>query len=271
MKCPNCQSTKLRKHGFYRGKQRYQCKDCARQFVETHNPHLHQQTSTGVEDRIDRYITSISTPASDLLVKLQQATAQYPLSQMQPTLPQAQLIALLMRSIGASRVLELGIFNSYSTLAMALALPTSGKIISCGVAGKHLDIAREHWCQAGVEDRIDLQIGSGLELLDSLTETLREQLLANHPTEYFDLIIISGLKHQYSLYYQRAIELLRSQGLLIATDILWQGKVLNPDTYNDDFTRGIDLFNRELVADSRVNVSVVPIGDGLSIATKISE
>ncbi len=261
MKCPNCQSTKLRKHGFYRGKQRYQCKDCARQFVETHNPSLHQQTSTGVEDRIDRYITSISTPASDLLVNLQQDTAQYPLSQMQPTLPQAQLIALLMRSIGASRVLELGIFNSYSTLAMALALPTSGKVISCGVAGKHLDIARTHWHQAGVEDKIDFQIGSGVELLD--------RLLVSNPIEYFDLITISGLKHQYPLYYQRAIELLRPQGLLITTDILWQGKVLNPDTYNDDFTRGIDLFNCELAADPRVNVSVLPIGDGLSIATKI--
>jgi predicted O-methyltransferase YrrM len=261
MKCPNCQSTKLRKHGFYRGKQRYQCKDCARQFVETHNPNLHQQTSTGVEDRIDRYITSISTPASDLLVNLQQATAQYPLSQMQPTLPQAQLIALLMRSIGANRVLELGIFSSYSTFAMALALPISGKIISCGVAGKHLDIARTHWHQAGVEDRIDFQIGSGLELLD--------RLLVSNPIEYFDLITISGLKHQYQLYYQRAIELLRPNGLLITTDVLWQGKVLNPDTYNDDFTRGIDLFNRELAADSRVNVSVLPIGDGMSIATKI--
>ena len=231
--------------------------------METHHPSLNQQTSTGVEDRIDRYITSISTPASDLLVNLQQATAEYPLSQMQPTLPQAQLIALLIRSIGASRVLELGIFNSYSTLAMALALPTSGKIISCGVAGKHLDIARAHWHQAGVADKIDFQIGSGLDLLD--------RLLVNHPIEYFDLITISGLKHQYPLYYRRAIDLLRPNGLLITTDVLWQGKVLTPDTYNDDFTRGIDLFNRELVADSRANVSVLPIGDGLSIATKISK
>jgi predicted O-methyltransferase YrrM len=271
MKCPNCQSTKLRKHGFYRGKQRYQCKDCARQFVETHDPSLHQQTSTGVEDRIDRYITSISTSASDLLVSLQQATAQYPLSQMQPTLPQAQLIALLIRSIAASRVLELGIFSSYATLAIALALPTSGKVISCGVAGKHLDVARSHWHQAGVEARIDFQIGSGLELLEAFASLNSDRLLNHQPIEYFDLIVISGLKHQYSLYYQRAIELLRPNGLIITTDVLWQGKVLNSDTYNDAFTRGIDLFNRELAADSRVSVSVLPIGDGLSIATKISD
>ncbi len=261
MKCPNCQSTKLRKHGFYRDKQRYQCKDCARQFVETHNPNSHQQTSTGVEDRIDRYITSISTPASDLLLNLQQATAAYPLSQMQPTLSQAQLIALLMRSIGASRVLELGIFSSYTTLAMAMALQPQGEIISCGVAGKHLDLAHDYWQQGGVATQIDFQIGSGLELLD--------RLLAANPTVPFDLITISGLKHQYPLYYQRAIELLRPQGLLITTDVLWQGKVLNPDTYQDDFTQGIDLFNRQLVVDPRVNVVVLPIGDGLSIATKL--
>ncbi len=260
MKCPNCQSTKIRKHGFYREKQRYQCKDCARQFVENHTPHLPQQTSTGVEDRIDRYITSVSTPASDLLINLQQATVAYPLSQMQPPLAQVQLIAMLMQSMGASRVLELGIFSGYSTLAMALALPPQGQLISCGVAGKHLELARDYWQQAGVAAQINFQVGSGLELLD--------RLLAANPVSSFDLITISGLKHQYPLYYQRAIELLRPQGLLIATDVLWQGRVLNTDTYHDDFTRGIDLFNRELVADPRVHVSILPIGDGISIATK---
>jgi predicted O-methyltransferase YrrM len=261
MKCPNCQSTKIRKHGFYRNKQRYQCKDCARQFVENHSPNLRQQTSTGVEDRIDRYITSISTPCSDLLLNLQQATADYPLSQMQPTLAQAQLIALLIRSKRASRVLELGIFSSYSTLAMALALPPQGQIISAGVAGQHLDVSRAYWHQGGVAAKIDFQIGSGLELLDRLSAT--------NPVASFDLITISGLKHQYPLYYHRAIELLSPQGLLVTTDVLWQGRVLNPDTYDDDFTRGIDRFNRELVADPRVNVSVIPIGDGISIATKL--
>jgi caffeoyl-CoA O-methyltransferase len=81
--------------------------------------------------------------------------------------------------------------------------------------------------------------------------------------------VISGLKHQYPLYYQRAIELLRPGGLLITTDVLWQGRVLSPDTYNDDFTQGIGLFNRELVADARLRISVLPIGDGLSIALKL--
>ncbi len=261
MKCPNCQSTRIRKHGFYRDKQRYQCKDCVRQFVEYHDRSLYQQTSTGVEDRIERYMTSVSTPPHDLLVALQQATADYPLAQMQPTMAQAQTIALLLRSIGASRVLEIGIFSSYSTLAIALALPPQGQIISSGVAGQHLDISRANWQQAGVADKIDLHIGSGLELLD--------RLLTLDPLPVFDAIAICGLKYHYPLYYQRAIELLRPRGLLIATDVLWQGRVTNPETYHDEYTIGIDRFNRELAIDPRLAVSVLPIGDGLSIALKL--
>jgi predicted O-methyltransferase YrrM len=261
MKCPNCQSTRIRKHGFYRDKQRYQCKDCARQFVQTHSPYLHDRSSTGVEDNIDGYLTAISTPASDLLLQLQQALVEYPLAQMQPTLSQAQLIALLVRSSKAQRVLELGIFSGCTTLAIAQALPPDGRLISCGVAGRHLDVSRDYWERGGVTTKIDFQIGSGLELLDRLSTAM--------PIESFDLITISGLKYQYLSYYQRAIELLRPQGLLIATDILWQGRVLNPTTYDDEFTRGIESFNREVVADPRVNVSALPIGDGISIAIKL--
>ncbi len=261
MKCPNCQSTRLRKHGFYRGKQRYQCKDCARQFVEHQSPHLQQQSSTGVEDSIQGYIRSISTPPADLLLDFHRDVADFPLAQMQPSLSQAQQIVLSIESIGSSKVLEIGIFSGCTTLAIALGLPSSGQIVSCGVAGAHLDVARTYWDRAGVAAKIDLQICSGLELLD--------RLLTRQPLETFDAIVICGLKHQYLLYYQRAIELLRPQGLLLTTDVLWQGRVVNPDAYDDEFTRGIDLFNRELVADRRVRVTVLPIGDGLSIALKL--
>ncbi len=261
MKCPNCQSVETRKHGFYRGKQRYQCKGCARQFVESTSPNLPQQTSTGVEDRIHQYIRSISTSPPNLLLNLQHDTAEYPLAKMQPTLEQVQLMALSIQSIRASRVLEIGIFSGYSTLAIALAIPNDGRLISCGVAGAHLDVARSYWQEAGVATKIDLHIDNGLDLLDTL--------LMSDTTAPFDSIVISGLKHQYPLYYHRAIELLRPEGLLFATDVLWQGRVLNAGAYNDEFTRGIDLFNRELATDQRVQVSVLPIGDGLSIAAKL--
>jgi predicted O-methyltransferase YrrM len=261
MKCPNCKSIEIRKHGFYRGKQRYQCKSCNRQFVENPSVYLASEASTGVEEQIDRYIRSISTPSTDLLLNLQRDTADYPLAKMQPTLAQVEFIALSIQSMGAIRVLEAGIFSGYSTLAVALAMPAHGRVISCGVAGAHLDVARTHWKKAGVDTKIDLQVGSGLDSID--------RLLAVNPVETFDLIIISALKHQYPLYYRRAIELLRPNGLLIATDVLWQGRVLNPDGYNDEFTRGIECFNRELAEDPRVRVTVLPIGDGISIALKL--
>jgi predicted O-methyltransferase YrrM len=261
MKCPNCQSTKTRKHGFYRGKQRYQCKDCARQFVENQSPYLQQQSSTGVEDRIQAYIRSISTPPLDLLLDLQRDIAELPLAQMQPSIAQAQQIALLVRSIGASRILEIGIFSGYTTLAMAVGLPSHGQIVSCGVTGAHVDVARGYWARSGLTAQIDFQICSGLELLDRLS--------ASRSSEFFDAIVICGLKHQYLDYYRQAIDLLRPQGLLLTTDVLWQGRVLNPDAYQDEFTRGIDLFNRELAADDRVSVTILPIGDGLSIAMKL--
>ena len=180
---------------------------------------------------------------------------------MQPTLAQAQLISQLVRSTQAMRVLELGIFSSYTTLAISLALPPAGRLVSCGVTGKHLDVSRIYWQQCGVADRIDFHIGTGLELLNGL--------LAANPVMSFDAIVISGLKYQYPQYYQRAIELLRPQGLAIATDVLWQGRVLNPDTYNDEFTRGLESFNRQLASDPSVLVTVLPIGDGLSIVTKL--
>jgi predicted O-methyltransferase YrrM len=240
-----------------------------RQFVESSTPNLHQQTSTGVEDRIDLYMRSISTLPANLLLDLQRDTAEYPLANMQPTLEQVQLIALFLQSMRASRVLEIGIFSGYATLAIALAMPDNGRLISCGVAGAHLDVARSYWQQAGVANKIDLHIDSGVDLLDSLLAILFQSGSANEPLELFDAIVISGLKHQYPLYYQRAIELLRPHGLLFATDVLWQGRVLNVSAYPDEFTSGIDRFNRELAADNRVQVSVLTIGDGISIATKL--
>ena len=260
MNCPNCKSVEVRKHGFYRGKQRYQCKACARQFVEVHSQNLHYAASTGVQDGIYQYIRSTSTAPQDLLVDLHREMAEYSLARMQPTLAQTQLICLLMKSMGVRRVLEVGIFSGYATLAMALVLPDDGQLISCGVDGDHLEPARSYWRKAGVIQKIDLQICSGIDLLDRL-------LIA--PIELFDSIVICGHKHQYPLYYHRAIDLLRPQGLLFTTDVLWQGRVVNLASYPDEFTIGIDRFNRELATDNRVEVSIIPIGDGISIARKL--
>lgn len=261
MKCPNCLSVQIRKHGFYRGKQRYQCKVCKRQFIETYTNNVHPLPSTGVDEQIDGYIRSLSTPLSELSRELQQATAHYPLAPMQPTLAQVQLLAILLRTIAAQRVVEIGIFSSYATLEIALTLPTEGQLISCGVGGEHLELARSYWQRGGVAAKINFSTDSAIEVL--------ERVSSLYGAGSCDAIIVSALKHQYLNYYQHAIELLRPNGLLIATDVLWQGRVLNSHVHNDNFTCGLDLFNHTLAKDDRLRVSLLPIGDGLSIAVKL--
>jgi predicted O-methyltransferase YrrM len=261
LKCPNCQSTEIRKQGFYRGKQRYQCKLCARQFVPTNYIDCHDRASTGVEENIDRYTRSLSTPLSDLAIELHKATALFPLAAMQPSLVQMQTIVMLSHAIDTMRIVEIGTFCSYSTLALAQALPGEGQLIGCGVPGEHLELSRSYWERGGVAQQINFSNDSGLEVLNRLATT--------YGADSCDLIVLSGLKHQYLNYYHQAIELLRPQGLLIATDVLWQGRVLNPQVYNDEFTLGLDRFNRELAADRRIQVNILPIGDGLTIAVKL--
>jgi predicted O-methyltransferase YrrM len=261
MNCPDCQSTQIRKNGFYRGKQRYQCKVCARQFIEHNHRHSHDRISTGIDDRIYHYTRSISTPIADNILELQAQTDRYPLAKMQPSLDQVQSIAILLQSMGAKKVLEIGIFSGYSTLAIASAMPAAGQLISCGVGGEHLDLVRQYWQAAGVDRKIDLQIDDGLKVLDDLQQS--------NGMGSFDAIIIGTLKNQYLNCYEKAIDLLRERGMLIALDVLWQARVLNPSVYDDEFTRSIDEFNRKVAADPRISTVCLPVGDGMSIGVKL--
>jgi caffeoyl-CoA O-methyltransferase len=179
---------------------------------------------------------------------------------MQPSLDQVQIMSMLARAISARRIVEIGIFSSYSTLTLAQSLTAEGELIACGVPGEHLDLSRSYWQRGGVAQKIDFSTDGGSEVLD--------RLLTADGAGSCDLISISALKHQYLNYYHRAIELLRPQGLLIATDVLWQGRVLNPQAYDDEFTLGLDRFNRALMDDRRVQAQILPLGDGISIALK---
>jgi predicted O-methyltransferase YrrM len=262
MKCPDCQSIQIRKNGFYRGKQRYQCKVCARQFIEHSDRHAHHRVSTGVDEQVYQYTRAISSPIDDRILQLQVELERFPLAKMQPSLDLVQAIEILLQSMAARRVLEVGIFSGYSTLAMALAMPTDGKLISSSVGGEHIELVRQHWHQAGVDDKIDLRIEDGLKVLTDLS--------TENPADSFDAIVIGTLKNQYLDCYDRAIELLRTGGIIIALDVLWQGRILNPHLYDDEFTRGIDRFNHTLAADDRLRTTCLPVGDGMTIAIKVS-
>jgi predicted O-methyltransferase YrrM len=261
MKCPECQSTQIRKNGFYRGKQRYQCKVCARQFIDSYRDESLRRVSTGVDERVYDYNRAISSPIANSVLSLYEATERYPLAKMQPTADQVQLIGILLRSMGAQQILDIGTFIGYSSLAFTQSLSASGKAIVCGVRGEHLDLVRSYWVAADIEPQIDLRTEEGM--------TVMNDLLVAGLAGSFDAVILNTLKNQYVNYYRGAIDLLRPGGMLIAIDILWQSRVLDADQYLDDFTQGIDRFNRQLAADPELQAIALPVGDGISIAVKL--
>lgn len=212
-----------------------------------------------LDDRLYHYLLSVSLREPELLAQLRQETADHPMKSMQIAPEQGQFMALLVRLMGATRALEIGVFTGYSSLAVALALPPEGKLIACDVSQEYTAIARRYWQQAGVAGKIDLWIAPALETLD--------HLLADGLAGTFDFAFIDADKQNYLNYYERALELLRPGGLIAIDNVLWSGSVADP-TVEDESTVAIREFNQKLQQDDRVFLSLVPIGDGLTLALK---
>lgn len=215
--------------------------------------------SLGFDDRLYNYFQSVSLREPEILTQLRQETAQHSMSQMQISPEQGQLMALLVQLMGAKKTLEVGVFTGYSALVVALALPPDGKVVACDVSEEYTAIARRYWQQAGVADKIELHIAPALETLD--------HLLAAGEANTFDFAFIDADKGNYDGYYERSLQLVRSGGLVAIDNVLWSGKVADPQV-QDNRTNGIRAFNQKLHQDSRVSLSLVPIGDGLTLARK---
>lgn len=192
------------------------------------------------------------------MAQLRQETQQHPLGQMQISPEQGQLMALLVQLIGAKKTLEVGVFTGYSTLAVALALPTDGKIIACDVSEAYTAIARRYWQQANVADKIELRLAPALDTLD--------QLLATGQANTFDFAFIDADKSNYDNYYERSLQLVRPGGLIAIDNVLWSGRVAAPNP--DNRTRSIHALNQKLHHDERISLSLLPLGDGLTLALK---
>jgi caffeoyl-CoA O-methyltransferase len=168
-------------------------------------------------------------------------------------------MALLVRLMGARRCLEIGVFTGYSSLATALALPDDGRIVACDVSGEWTAIARRYWQAAGVEHKVDLRLAPALETLDTL--------LDEGQAGRYDLAFIDADKESYLAYYERVLRLLRPGGLAIVDNTLWDGRVADPEHADED-TVALRHFYEHLHRDERVDLSLVPIGDGLTLARK---
>lgn len=214
---------------------------------------------TFIDDRLYNYLLSVSLQEPELLQKLRQETATHPMSQMQIAPDQGQLMALLVQLIGAKKALEVGVFTGYSSLAVALALPSDGQLIACDVSEDYTAIARRYWEQAGVTAKIDLRIAPALETLD--------QLLSEGQANSFDFAFIDADKSNYPSYYDRALKLVRPGGLIAIDNVLWSGRVADPQE-QDNRTNRIRAFNQQLHQDNRIMLCMLAIADGLTLALK---
>lgn len=213
-----------------------------------------------ITDRVYDYLQEASVREPEILKRLRAETAELPEHNMQIGPEQGQFMALLVGLIGARRALEIGTFTGYSALAVALALPDDGKLIACEISEEYTMIGKRYWQEAGLDTNIDLKIGLALDTLDGL--------IAEGQAETFDFAFIDADKVNYQNYFDRTLILVRPGGLIAVDNVLWNGAVADPRNTTKN-TEAIRQFNAKLGNDPRVAISMVPIGDGLTLARKL--
>ena len=212
-----------------------------------------------ITDSLYDYVLSVSLREPEVMKRLRAETAGDPHATMQISPDQGQFMGLLIKLMGARKVLEIGTYTGYSALAVASALPDEGRIIACDINVAWTDIAQRYWRGAGVAHKIDLRLAPALETLNAL--------LAAGEAGSFDFVFIDADKQNYDAYYERALQLLRPGGLIVIDNVLWFGAVIDAARQDPD-TRAIRALNRKLKDDARIDLSLVAIGDGLTLARK---
>jgi predicted O-methyltransferase YrrM len=215
--------------------------------------------SISLTDSLYQYLLDVSLREPPLLRALREETAAMQQHSMQIAPEQGQFMALLARLIGARRCVEIGVFTGYSSLSVALALPDDGHIVACDVSEEWTSVARRYWKQAGVDRKVELRLAPAVQTLDSL--------LAEGGEGQYDFAFIDADKTNYLEYYERVVRLLRPGGLVTIDNTLWNGAVADPADRQPD-TVALRAFNERLHRDDRIDLSLTPIGDGLTLARK---
>ena len=212
-----------------------------------------------LDERLYDYLLGKSLREPAALAALRAETASHPRANMQITPEQGQFMQMLVRLTAARRAIEVGVFTGYSSLAVALALPDDGRLLACDVSEEYTAIARRHWKLAGVAHKIELVLAPALATLDA-------RLAADEAGSY-DFAFIDADKGGYLAYYERLLRLIRPGGLIAVDNTLWSGAVADPGDRDAD-TLAIREFNDHLLADQRIDLSLLPIGDGLTLARR---
>lgn len=213
------------------------------------------RTTTPMTEALEAYMRQVGVRESAVLADLREETGAMPQAAMQTTPEQGQLLHLLVLLTGARRIAEVGTFTGYSAAWMALALPQDGRILCCDVSEDYTAIARRAWDRLGVAEKIDLRIAPALETLTGLEDGS------------LDMVFLDADKENYPAYWEESLRLLRPGGLVAADNVLWHGAVVD-EADTGKATTAIRAFNAKAAADERVDLVLVPIGDGLTLARK---
>ena len=213
----------------------------------------------GLSEALFKYVAAHGAREHPVLGELRAATAPLRHAGMQIGADQGAFMQLLVKMLRAKRTIEIGVFTGYSSLAVALALPPDGRLVACDVSEEWTRIARDHWKKAGVEGKIELRLAPALETLDGLLQAGRAGT--------FDFAFIDADKTNYAHYYERCLQLVRAGGLIAFDNTLWNGAVIDPKQ-NDADTVAIRALNDALIRDERVDVAMLTVGDGLTLALK---
>jgi predicted O-methyltransferase YrrM len=214
----------------------------------------------GMSDRLYEYLLDVGVREPDVLARLRQETASLPQHDMQIAPEQGAFMAMLVTLMGARRCIEVGTFTGYSSTTVAMALPADGTLLCCDVSAEWTGIARRHWAEAGVEHKIELRIGPAVETLDSLVAEGRQGS--------YDFAFVDADKAGYGAYYERLLELVRPGGVIAFDNVFYGGDVLDPEPADDADLAMIKQLNRSLATDERVDISMVPIADGLTLVRR---
>ena len=211
-----------------------------------------------VDDALYQYVIDRSIREHPAQAALRAATAAHPHAGMQISPEQGQFMALLVKLLGVRRAIEVGVFTGYSALTVALALPDDGTLLACDISDEYTRVGRPYWEQAGVAHKIELRLAPA--------RTTLEACLFAGEAGHYDFAFIDADKAGYDAYYECCLQLLRTGGLIAIDNTLWSGKVAHPAVDAD--TMALQRLNAKLHDDQRVDLSLLPIGDGLTLARK---
>jgi len=215
--------------------------------------------SIGLSDELHEYLLSVAVREPDVLRRLRAETALLESAGMQISPEQGQFMALLVQLIGARRVLEVGTFTGYSATRVALSLPEDGELIACDVSEEWTSIALRYWQEAGVDHKITLHLRPAVDTLQMLVDEGQR--------DSFDFAFIDADKENYDRYVEYALQLVQTGGVIGIDNVLWGGAVIDAER-QDESTRAIRALNRKLSTDERVDISLLPVGDGLTLLRK---